>query len=87
MQYRTGLKIPRSGIYVVRHAQHRLPHEVTLLKDETFPRCAKCDEAVRFELLMGVSDVSLSPFRVILYSIPELEEAKSDTASNQDKAS
>jgi hypothetical protein len=35
---RTGVAVPESGIYRVSHSQHRLPHEVTLLKDQQFPR-------------------------------------------------
>ncbi len=35
--YATGQKVPASGIYEVRHREHQLPHEVTLLKDETSP--------------------------------------------------
>ena len=73
IRYRTGLAIPSSGIYLVRHKQHRLPHEVTLLKGEKFPRCAKCQDAVQFELLIGVADPKLSPFRVVLNQIPEVE--------------
>jgi hypothetical protein len=78
IQYRTGLDIPYSGIYQVKHKEHRLPHEVTLLKGEKFPPCARCDKGVRFELLMGIGDPQLSPFRVTLHQIPVLED-KADT--------
>jgi hypothetical protein len=76
IRYRTGLDIPISGIYLVRHKEHRLPHEVTLLKGEKFPPCAECQTAVQFELLMGITDMSLSPFRVTLHQIPEIEDTK-----------
>jgi hypothetical protein len=46
---KTGAIIPESGIYRVAHSAHRLPHEVTLLKGETFPKCQKCADAVTFE--------------------------------------
>ena len=78
IRYRTGLKIPSSGIYRVIHKQHRLPHEVTLLMDELFPTCAKCEKAVEFELLMGVGDPELMPFKVRLYELPELQNENSE---------
>lgn len=81
IRYRTGLKVPCSGIYTVRHKEHRLPHEVTLLKSNTFPRCAKCDGAVGFELTMGIAEPgSALSFRVTLNELPELEpeEAEAD---------
>jgi hypothetical protein len=81
IRYRTGLKIPSSGIYLVRHKEHRLPHEVTLLKGEIFPTCAKCNNAVQFELLFGVADPALFPFRVVLNSLPELEAEESKAAA------
>ena len=49
--YSPGEIAPISGVYLVRHYQHRLPHEVTILKDEPFPRCRHCDTHVTFELL------------------------------------
>lgn len=39
--FRTGEPIPESGIYRVIHKAHRLPHEVTLVWGQAFPRCAK----------------------------------------------
>src|SRR3569623_1634821 len=53
--FKTGQNVPESGIYRVVHAEHRLPHEVTLLRGEAFPRCAKCADQVEFE------PVSLAP--------------------------
>ena len=73
IRYQTGLTIPNSGIYRVIHKQHRLPHEVTLLADEKFPTCCKCEAKVEFELLMGVSDPNLMPFKVRLYELPEMD--------------
>ena len=49
--YSPGETAPTSGVYLVRHYQHRLPHEVTILKDEPFPRCRRCGAQVTFELL------------------------------------
>lgn len=44
-----GDVVPESGIYRVTHAAHRLPHEVTLLKGQAFPRCSHCAVKVIFE--------------------------------------
>jgi hypothetical protein len=48
---------PETGIYRVVHLAHRLPHEVVVLKEERFPRCAKCDDAVIFELVHAAPDL------------------------------
>lgn len=84
IRYRTGLRIPHSGIYLVRHKQHRLPHEVTLLAGEKFPPCANCHAAVQFELLHSITDESLASFKVTLHQLPELPERP---AVDQKKAS
>jgi len=36
-RYKTGQVVPHSGIYQVSHNEHRLPHEVTLLRANSFP--------------------------------------------------
>jgi len=80
---RTGIGVPESGIYRVSHSQHALPLEVTLLKDQTFPRCSRCNEPVFYELVRSAPalvNVHPSTFRVALYELPELstnEEAAS----------
>lgn len=76
--FRTNEVVPRSGIYRVRHKKHRLPHEVTLLRDQQFPKCAKCQNAVTFELLRamkGEPDVSTEfSTRIYLYELPVFED-------------
>jgi hypothetical protein len=67
--FETGQVVPQSGIYSVTHAEHRLPHEVTLLRADTFPPCAKCGVQVRFALLRGVTPDS---FKVVLNRLPEV---------------
>jgi len=49
--YRTDLRIPKSGVYKVTHAAHRLAPQVNLLEGETFPHCARCARSVNFELI------------------------------------
>jgi uncharacterized membrane protein len=58
-----------SGVYRVVHAQHRLPHEVVVLRGDRFPRCAKCTGAVSFELFYA------APFVVSTYknALPVLD--------------
>jgi hypothetical protein len=72
---RTGFAVPDSGIYRVCHSQHNLPLEVTLLKDQKFPRCSRCKEPVFYELLRSAPAVTSShpsAFLVELYELPEL---------------
>jgi hypothetical protein len=76
--FRTTEVVPQSGIYRVRHKKHRLPHEVTLLRDQQFPKCAKCQNAVTFELLRAMTegtDVSTEfSTRIYLYELPVFED-------------
>ena len=76
--FRTDDIVPQSGIYRVRHLKHRLPHEVTLLRDQQFPRCSKCQNAVLFELVrvaMAETEVTTDhSIRIYLYELPVYEE-------------
>jgi hypothetical protein len=77
--FRTGDPIPQTGIYRVIHKLHRLPHEVTLLRNQDFPRCAKCKDAVKFELARAVSErMNHQDFRIYLY---ELDEEGADSVA------
>jgi hypothetical protein len=67
--FRTGQAVPQSGIYRVTHGDHRLPHEVTLLRAAEFPPCSKCGVEVKFKLLRGVT---VDSFKVVLNSLPEI---------------
>ena len=69
MSYKTGQSILQSGIYQVHHSEHRLPHEVTLLKDKTFPPCSNCKTEVEFQLLRRVN---VEWNHIILYQLPVL---------------
>jgi hypothetical protein len=44
-------QVPESGVYQVLHYRHRLYHEVTLLRGNSFPRCSECGDNVRFRLV------------------------------------
>jgi hypothetical protein len=73
MKYQTGHEVVDSGIYRVTHAQHRLPHTVTICKGETFPRCAKCNGHVTFELVHEAEcGFSYEPIHV--YELQPLQE-------------
>lgn len=74
--YKTGQIVPESGIYRVVHAGHRLPHEVTLLRGESFPRCAKCADQVEFEALSVAPSLTEKQGRIVLYELPEIESEK-----------
>jgi hypothetical protein len=73
-RYKTGQQIPDSGIYKVTHQQHRLPHEVTLIKGETFPRCAKCGDMVTFELVHSAPHQGSMAPSVQIYALPDLDD-------------
>jgi len=73
-KYRTDERVPETGIYNVTHDGHRLQHQVIILKDEKFPRCAKCSDAVFFELAYSAPGLFESAF-IRVYELPELEEA------------
>jgi RNA polymerase-binding transcription factor DksA len=77
IRHRTGLEIQQTGIYRVHHDNHRLPHEVTLLKGESFPRCSQCGSAVEFELLKAAPEIDLAAgFRVVLYELPSQDDTE-----------
>jgi hypothetical protein len=51
--YKPGQVVPKAGIYRVSHAEHRLPHRASFKAGDHFPPCAKCADAVRFELIVA----------------------------------
>lgn len=64
-----------SGIYRVHHLRHRPSHEVTLLRDEVFPPCARCSNSVSFELVKSVPRLDDLYSHIRLFSIPDDEAA------------
>lgn len=75
-KFQTGQRIPASGIYRVKHRQHRLPHVVTLIKNETFPRCVKCGNLVDFELVLAAEDYREAEASVRIYALPDLDDRR-----------
>lgn len=75
VSYKPGDTVPRSGIYRIEHAPHRLMHEATLLKGALFPCCKRCRNSVRFELVRPMNESLVIPFRetAILEPFPEQE--------------
>jgi hypothetical protein len=74
-RFHTDEIVRRTGIYKVRHKKHRLPHDVILLRDQYFPRCANCDTAVVFELVQAVMDgAETGTSQIRLYELPVIED-------------
>ncbi len=80
--YKTGETVPHSGIYRVSHAEHRLPHEVTLLRANTFPPCSQCGYNVNYQLLRAVT---VDSFAITLNAIPPLPDDTQPMFSSSDE--
>ena len=55
--YQPGESVPKGGLYLVIHHEHRENHEATLFIGEQFPSCRRCGEKVRFRLLQPATHV------------------------------
>lgn len=73
----TGQQVPESGIYRVTHSAHRLPHEVTLLRGEQFPRCSRCGDSVTFELVQTAPQMTTG---IVVYELPEVADKAKQSA-------
>ena len=73
--YKSGDRVPVGGIYEVSHTEHRVPHEVTLLKGQKFPPCACCGNHVRFKVIRKVNALNERRERIILNVLPVMEDA------------
>jgi hypothetical protein len=71
--YETGAVVPETGIYLVVHSAHRLPHEVVVIQGQRFPRCQKCGDAVLFELLHSAPDLYRHS-TAFVYELPVIDE-------------
>jgi len=78
-RYSTGDLVPATGIYRVTHNLHRLPHEAVLLANERFPKCARCNDEVLFELAYPAPDL-LPTHRNRIYELPIIEDDTSAAA-------
>lgn len=58
----------------MQHGEHRVTHEVTLIKGAAFPVCKTCGEQVRFQLVRSAPLAEKGKFRVSLYELPHPEE-------------
>jgi hypothetical protein len=52
-----GEKIPQSGVSRIFDGGHRVSHDVILLRDELFPRCARCEIEVKFRLIQAAPHI------------------------------
>jgi hypothetical protein len=78
---KVGDEVPESGIYRVSHREHRVPHEVTLLKGERFPPCDKCDGAVLFKIVRLAPQLSSGKGLIVLHRLPVMIEIDEDTGT------
>jgi hypothetical protein len=72
--YLSGQKVPASGIYEVRDKKHRLPHEVTFLRDQQFPPCAQCGIAVQFRVVRLVDALDMRREKIVLNMLPVMDD-------------
>ena len=72
--YLSGQKVPASGMYEVRHKKHRLPREVTLLRDHQFPPCERCRTAVQFKVVRLVDSLNERQENIILNMLPVMDD-------------
>ena len=78
--FKAGEIAIETGVYRVSHDQHRLPHEVVVLRGEQFPKCAKCSDAVYFELFYA-APLLHSTFKELL---PVIDEDASEHSPHTD---
>jgi hypothetical protein len=76
--YQSGDRVPTGGVYEVLHANHRVPHEVTLLEGQKFPPCARCSDRVRFRVVRKVKALDERRERIVLHVLPSISENDTD---------
>jgi hypothetical protein len=57
-EFKPGEVVPESGLYFVRHLEHRDEHEVTLIAAEQFPPCSVCMDSVRFRISKAAKTIA-----------------------------
>jgi hypothetical protein len=55
--FRPGDRVPTTGIYTVKHYQHRLPHEVFAVEGDLFPVCRRCGKQISFMLMQPATHI------------------------------
>jgi hypothetical protein len=70
----SGQRVPASGIYEIRHKKHRLPQEVTLLRDQQFPPCQQCGTAVQFKVVRLVDALDERREKIVLNMLPVMDD-------------
>jgi hypothetical protein len=78
--YLSGQKVPASGIYEVRHKKHRLPYEVTLLRDQRFPSCEQCGTAVQSKVVRVVDGLDERRGKIVLNMLPVMDDDYEEAA-------
>lgn len=70
--FKPGNRIPRSGVYRVRHGRRHTPaHEVTIVYGLVFPTCIHCVDEVRFVLVKSGQNIDSNPnFRKVTMRVP-----------------
>jgi hypothetical protein len=64
--YDTGQSVSRSGRYKVFHKAHALRTDITLLRGNYFPACARCTLPVHFRLTEALAvESSRERFRLL----------------------
>jgi len=58
-QFKPGEVVPHSAVYWVIHKEHRPAHLNELRAGEMFPRCRKCKDEVRFEVLSDANNYTV----------------------------
>jgi hypothetical protein len=76
--YKSSDKVPVGGIYKVSHAEHRVPHEVTLLAGQIFPPCARCGNQVTFQVIRRVKALKQRRERIVLHALPVFEDSSEE---------
>jgi hypothetical protein len=51
-------QVPETGVYQALHYRHRLYHDVSLLRGQTFPNCSECGDNVRFRMVRSAPLIS-----------------------------
>jgi hypothetical protein len=54
--FHSGDVSPENCVYRAIHLSHNFVHEVTVLREQEFPECIHCGDAVRFQKVKQLPD-------------------------------